>query len=102
MYLGSIVEVMPGEDISEKSYHPYSKALLASVFDTKMDFTKKIEPIEGEPPSPLDIPSGCPFRERCDCCQDICATEKPVLTEVEPGHLVACHHVNEKHSYNAE
>ena len=91
MYLGNIVEVMPGEAISEKACHPYSKALLASVFDTRMDFSKKIETIKGEPPSPLDVPDGCPFRDRCDCSMGKCASEKPALREIEPGHLVACH-----------
>ncbi len=91
MYLGNIVEIMPGADISEKACHPYSKALLASVFDTKMDFSKKIESIKGEPPSPLDVPDGCPFRDRCDCSMEKCAEEKPALREIEPGHLVACH-----------
>ncbi|MBR5338009.1 MAG: ABC transporter ATP-binding protein [Lachnospiraceae bacterium] len=91
MYLGNIVEIMPGEDISEKATHPYSKALLGSVFDTKMDFSKKIEVVKGEPPSPLDVPAGCPFRDRCECCEGICAEEKPQLREIEPGHLISCH-----------
>ena len=90
MYLGNIVEVMPGEDIGEKCRHPYSKALLASVFDIKMDFTKKIESIESEIPSPLDMPKGCPFSDRCDQCMERCRTEHPVLKEIAPGHEVAC------------
>ena len=57
--------------------HPYSKALLDAVFDTKMDFSKKIEPIKGEPPSPLDVPTGCPFQDRCDKCMEICRKKKP-------------------------
>ena len=91
MYLGNIVEVLPGEDIATKSVHPYSKALLGSVFDTNMDFSKKIESIEGDPPSPLDVPEGCPFRDRCPDCKDDCGCVKPELKEIEPGHLVACH-----------
>ena len=91
MYLGNIVEVMPGDQLSQVCCHPYSRALLNAVFDTKMDFAKKIEPIKGEPPSPLDVPAGCPFQDRCEQCTDRCRHEKPVLTEIGPGHEVACH-----------
>ena len=91
MYLGNIVEVMPGDQLSEVCCHPYSRALLNAVFDTKMDFSRKIEPIRGEPPSPLDVPAGCPFQDRCEHCQDRCRHEKPALTRIGPGHEVACH-----------
>ena len=91
MYLGNIVEVMPGENMAEICCHPYSKALLNAVFDTKMDFSRKIEPIKGEPPSPLDVPEGCPFQDRCERCSAICKEKKPVLTQIGPGHEVACH-----------
>ena len=91
MYLGNIVEVMPGDQLSRGCCHPYSRALLNSVFDTKMDFSKKIEPIKGEPPSPLDLPTGCPFQDRCERCTDLCRRQKPRLTEIGPGHEVACH-----------
>ena len=91
MYLGNIVEVMPGEGMAEVCCHPYSKALLDAVFDTKMDFSKKIEPIKGEPPSPLDVPAGCPFQDRCEHCMAICREVKPVLTRLQPDHEVACH-----------
>lgn len=90
MYLGSIVEILPGADV-EKAQHPYTRALIESIFDTKMDFTKKIETIEGEVPSSLDVPSGCPFRGRCNKCMEICRNEKPVLKKTEEGHEVACH-----------
>ena len=93
MYLGNIVEVMPGEDIGN-CYHPYTKALIASVFDIKMDFTKKIEQIKGEVPSPLDAPKGCPFCDRCDCSRPECFETKPDLKEVGPHHMVACHMVS--------
>ena len=56
-----------------------------------MDFSKPIESIESEAPSPLDLPSGCPFRDRCDRCMDICLSQKPALRRLEPGHEVACH-----------
>lgn len=91
MYLGNIVEVMPGESISEIAMHPYTRALLDSVFDVKMDFSKKIECIESEAPSPLDVPKGCPFCDRCDRCMDICRSERPTLKQVGEDHSVACH-----------
>lgn len=90
MYLGSIVEVLPGEDV-EKACHPYTRALLRAVFDTKMDFTKKIESIDSEIPSPLDVPPGCPFQTRCEHCMERCRQVRPGLTERKPGHEVACH-----------
>ncbi len=91
MYLGNIVEVMPGEAVSESAMHPYTKALIGSVFDTKMDFSKPIDPIKGEPPSPLDLPEGCPFQDRCPECGEICRRERPSLHPVGPDHEVACH-----------
>lgn len=91
MYLGNLVEVLPGEDLASKSLHPYTKALMGSIFDVSMDFEKPIESIESEPPSPLDIPPGCPFQGRCGQCMEICRRERPALTELEPGHQVACH-----------
>lgn len=90
MYLGSIVEVLPGEAV-EEAKHPYTQALLGAVFDTKMDFTKKIERIDSEIPSPLDVPVGCPFQTRCGHCMEKCRQVRPSLAELEPGHEVACH-----------
>lgn len=91
MYLGSLVEVLPAPALRENAMHPYTKALMGSIFDIGMDFSKPIEPIEGEAPSPLDVPSGCPFRSRCPACTERCAREKPRLQEVGPEHMVACH-----------
>ena len=72
MYLGNIVELMPAEDLPQKAGHPYTQALMKSVFDINMDFSKKIESIGGEVPSPLDVPPGCPFQNRCEYCQKKC------------------------------
>lgn len=91
MYLGNLVEVLPGESIASKSVHPYTKALMGSIFDINMDFSKPIDSIESEAPSPLDVPIGCPFQSRCAHCMDICCRERPKLTELEPEHSVACH-----------
>ena len=91
MYLGNIVEVLPAEDISSKAMHPYTQALLGAVFDLNMDFSKKIESIESEAPSPLDVPAGCPFQDRCDRCMEICRKERPSLIDIDEGHQVACY-----------
>lgn len=95
MYLGNIVEYIGyGRRISTEGMHPYTKALMKSVF--KVDFKpgEKIESLESEIPSPLDLPKGCPFQSRCGQCMEICRNEKPELKEVVPGHFVACHLVN--------
>lgn len=97
MYLGNIVEYIGyGRRISTEGMHPYTKALMKSVF--KVDFKpgEKIEPLESEIPSPLDLPKGCPFQSRCGQCMEICRSEKPELKEVVSGHFVACHLVNGK------
>lgn len=91
MYLGNLVEVMPGKELGTKAMHPYTKALMGSIFDINMDFSKPIESIESEAPSPLDLPKGCPFQGRCEYCMDICRKENPALKEIEAGHSVACH-----------
>lgn len=95
MYLGNIVEYIGyGRRISTEGMHPYTKALMKSVF--KVDFKpgEKIEPLESEIPSPFDLPKGCPFQSRCGQCMEICRSVKPELKEVVPGHFVACHLVN--------
>ena len=95
MYLGNVVEYIGGgRRISTEGMHPYTKALLKAVF--KVDFKpgEKIEPLESEIPSPLDLPKGCPFQSRCGQCMEICRSEKTELKEVVPGHFVACHLVD--------
>ncbi len=94
MYLGNIVELIPGEDV-DKARHPYTRALLSAIFDTKMDFTKKIESIDSEIPSPLDVPPGCPFQTRCEHCAEICQRVRPTLKTIGEGHEVACHLLEE-------
>ena len=91
MYLGNIVEVIPGGKVGSESLHPYTRALVDAVFDIDMDFSKPIESIESEAPSPLDVPKGCPFQDRCGKCMEICREEKPALKETAAGHQVACH-----------
>lgn len=94
MYLGNVVEVLPGSEVYNSCLHPYTKALLSAVFSINTDQNHKIESIEGEAPSPLDVPNGCLFQNRCEHCMEKCKIEKPVLKKINDGHEVACHYVN--------
>ena len=96
MYLGNIVEIIPGENV-QKAQHPYTQALLSAIFDTRMDFHKKIESIDSEIPSPLDVPVGCPFQTRCEHCMEICRKESPLLNTIGTNHEIACHLFKEEH-----
>ena len=68
-----------------------SPPLLGALFSVHMEKGKVLESIDSEAPSPLDLPSGCPFQDRCENCMDKCKTDKPVMAELGPGHLAACH-----------
>lgn len=91
LYLGNVLEWMETGRIGEHCMHPYTKSLMKSVFKVDADEKYKIEPLEGEIPSPLDLPKGCPFYSRCEQCWERCLNEKPKLQEIEHGHWVACH-----------
>lgn len=93
MYLGSIVEVLEGEDLYVRAVHPYARALMDSTFDLSMDFGQEIKSINSEAPSPVDRPDGCPFADRCPYRKKVCSEKKPELREVTPHHEVACHFV---------
>ena len=92
MYLGSLVEIGSSDDLYHHPLHPYTQALLASIPipDPKRMRERKKEEINGEIPSPLNIPSGCPFRTRCPYATERCAQEKPQLRQVGNS-KVACH-----------
>lgn len=91
MYLGHVVEIVPSRQLGHDTMHPYTQALKDSIFSIDMDFSVPIESIDSEAPSPLNAPSGCPFRNRCEYCQERCEKEIPALKEIEPGHEIACH-----------
>ena len=86
-----LMSIRMGEGEVEKAKHPYTRTLIDSIFDPKMDFYKKIERIDSEIPSPLDMPPGCPFQTRCESCRELCRKERPVLKMIGEGHEVACH-----------
>ncbi|MDJ0522830.1 MAG: ATP-binding cassette domain-containing protein [Planctomycetota bacterium] len=91
MYLGNVMELGPAHRVYENALHPYSKALLSAVPlpDPALDRAERI-PLEGEVPSPLAKPSGCPFRTRCPLAEPSCSEEIPQLQELEKDHFVAC------------
>ena len=91
MYLGGVVETLPGDQVWDQACHPYSKALLNSVFVTDMDFDKPFKTLEGDVPSPLDLPCGCSFHTRCPSRVEICRREQPALRELASEHQAACH-----------
>ncbi len=96
MYLGRIVELADTEDVFANTLHPYTKALLSAI--PVADLDKKTDRIvlEGDVPSPVDPPSGCPFHPRCRHAIDICKSERPLLRPFgSAGHLAACHRVEE-------
>jgi len=97
MYLGKMVELAESNEIYDHPLHPYSKSLLSSVPvpDPKVARANQRIVLEGDIPSPLNAPSGCPFRTRCRYATDICAQSMPEFKEVKPGHFCACHRVEE-------
>ena len=90
MYLGRLAEIGPAESVYAHPRHPYTAALISAVPDPNGP-RRRLITAEGEAPSPIRPPSGCRFRTRCPLADELCATSTPVLTEVEPGHQVACH-----------
>ena len=97
MYLGKMVELAPADQIYDRPLHPYSKSLLSAVPipDPKIARANQRIVLSGDIPSPLNAPSGCPFRTRCPYATEQCAKEMPAFNEVKPGHFVACHRVHE-------
>ena len=92
MYLGKICEIATPEALYSKPAHHYTKALLDSVPIADPTRQKITELLQGEPPSPMNPPTGCRFRTRCHAATACCAEQEPQLQEVSPGQFVACHH----------
>jgi oligopeptide transport system ATP-binding protein len=93
MYLGRIIEVAPTETLFARPRHPYTAGLLAAIPRLTFSEAGDAPAVQGDPPSPLRIPSGCRFRTRCPIAQEICEVEDPALTTSpgDPAHSAACH-----------
>jgi peptide/nickel transport system ATP-binding protein len=90
MYLGQVVEVGEAETLFEAPRHPYTRALLSSIPSMDPDRRTEVPPLAGDPPNPINPPSGCRFHTRCAQAQPVCAQRAPVLTSSGGSHPVAC------------
>jgi peptide/nickel transport system ATP-binding protein len=91
MYLGRLCEIAPSDVLYETPAHHYTAALLSSAVEPDPEVTRTSVPLTGEPPSPINPPSGCRFRTRCPRAEARCSEEVPELREIAPGHQVSCH-----------
>lgn len=91
MYLGRVVEIMGSKHLKRQAVHPYTKALLDSVFRVHDTQDKDINVLEGEAPSPISLPDGCAFSARCEYATEKCRSECPKLKKNSDGHYVACY-----------
>jgi peptide/nickel transport system ATP-binding protein len=94
MYLGKIVEKGAKNDIFRNPLHPYTKLLLSSIPTIDEDLLTEPIEIKGEIPSPINLPKGCFFCDRCPFAMDICKSVEPVEREIEQEHFVSCHLMN--------
>ena len=96
MYLGHLVEMADADEITFHSMHPYTRSLISAVpiADPKIARSSKRIILSGDVPSPVNPPSGCPFRTRCLYADGRCAEENPAFREEKLGHFVACHHLD--------
>lgn len=92
MYLGKICEIGPADTLYETPSHPYTEFLLGAALEADPDSPMHAQTLEGEPPSPMNPPSGCRFRTRCPNATQKCADEEPQPQVIAPNHLVSCHY----------
>ncbi|PWF21483.1 ABC transporter ATP-binding protein [Corticimicrobacter populi] len=90
MYLGEVIEIGPAEALFESPAHPYTHALLQSMPSTDPARRTQHAPLSGDPPNPINPPSGCRFHTRCPHARAICSQQHPVIRQIAPLHHVAC------------
>ncbi|MGD9396890.1 MAG: ATP-binding cassette domain-containing protein [Candidatus Thorarchaeota archaeon] len=95
MYLGKIMEIGPAHEVAFNPHHPYTRALISAVPSGDPTVKRRVESLKGEPPSPINVPSGCRFHPRCPYAQEICVREIPEDRDMGDGHFVACHFAGE-------
>jgi len=91
MYLGEVAEMGPVGAIYDRPGHPYTRALLDSRPSMDPALRRTKPPLTGDPPNPVNPPSGCRFRTRCPYSEAVCAERKPVMADLGGGHIVSCH-----------
>jgi peptide/nickel transport system ATP-binding protein len=92
MYLGRIVELGPSDEVIRKPLHPYTTALIEAVPEPDpANRLRERRVVPGEPPSPVNVPSGCGFHPRCPMAIGKCRIEEPPLVELKKGRFIACH-----------
>ncbi|MDY0287890.1 MAG: ABC transporter ATP-binding protein [Sphaerochaeta sp.] len=94
MYLGKVVELATTDELFKNTLHPYTCALLSAIPIADITKRRKRIPLQGDVPSPVNPPSGCPFHPRCPSCREKCKVDKPALTAYQIGgeeHFVSCH-----------
>ncbi len=96
MYLGKVVEQGPADAVFSSPVHPYTQALFNAIPSLEMDSLEDLQTLEGNVPSAINPPSGCRFHTRCPLVIPICSQVEPLMQEVSPNHLVACHLLDQK------
>jgi oligopeptide transport system ATP-binding protein len=93
MYLGKIVEITSSDELYSNPKHPYTISLLSAVPipDPEIELKRQRIQIEGDVPSPINPPSGCPFHTRCFKAEDICKRQVPLLKSIDDNHMISCH-----------
>ena len=91
MYLGRIMEIGPADEVYSEPRHPYTQALMSAIPEPEVDSGRRRIVLEGDLPSAVDRPSGCPFRTRCFRAEARCGEEVPALRDLGGGHAASCH-----------
>ena len=102
MYLGHTMERGSKNDLFSRPLHPYTQALLDVIPRIAHERIQDKRILQGDVPSPVNPPSGCVFHTRCPLAQSVCTQKEPDLVEIEPGHVCACHVVQQRFAKNLE